>query len=145
VKKIIKILVMLILSVLLSLVIFYKTTNDGLVSKIFGYGVLMVNSGSMQTELQIGDIIVIKECESYEINDIITYKVNDEYLVTHRIVGRNGRNFVTKGDNNNTIDSEIVTNEDIEGKIIYKSKLLKFLYNHWVISVLAIFLALILW
>lgn len=144
-RKIIKFLVMLILSILLSLIIFYKTTNDGLLTKIGGFGVLTVTSGSMETELQVGDIIIIKECENYEMDDIITYNVNGEYLITHRIIERNGNSYVTKGDANNTVDKEKITKENIEGKVIGKLKLLKWLYNHFIIAFLVIFLVLILW
>lgn len=142
--KIIKFLLMLILSIVLSIVIFYKTTNDGLLTKICGVSVLQVSSGSMENELKIGDIILIKECNEYKVNDIITYNVDNEYLVTHRIIERNGNSFTTKGDNNNVIDSKSVLKENIEGKVIYKFKLLKLLYKYWYITVIAIFLILIL-
>lgn len=134
---------MLVMSICFSLILFYKTTNDGLLTKLCGFGVLTITSGSMQNEFQIGDIIIIKECEDYKVGDIITYNVNDDYLVTHRIIKREKNNFITKGDNNNTEDNIEITRENIEGKVIYKSKLLKWIYNHWIILVLVIFLILI--
>lgn len=143
-RKIINFLVMLILSIVLSIILFYKTTNDGLVIKICGVSILQVTSGSMQNELQIGDIILIKQCNDYKINDIITYSVDNEYLVTHRIIERNGDSFITKGDNNNTIDSKSVSKENVEGKVIYKFKLLKWLYKYWYITIIVVFLFLIL-
>ena len=132
------------MSLLLSIFIYINTSYDGLIAKIFKIGVLEIQSGSMETELSIGDIIVIKECEDYKVNDIITFKVDNEYLVTHRIIERNGNSFVTKGDNNNTKDSGSITKDLIEGKVIYKSKLLKWIYSHWIIIVLVIFLVLII-
>lgn len=143
-KKIIRIILSIIISLLLSIFIFYNTTFDGLIAKIFGIGLLEIQSGSMEKELSVGDIILIKECEKYEINDIITFNVNGEYLVTHRIIERNGNGFVTKGDNNNAADEQIVTQDKIEGKVIYNSKSLKWLYNHWIAVVLAIFILLII-
>ena len=144
-RKIIKILLMLIFSIILSTVVFYKTTNDGLLTKICGVSVLQVSSGSMENELKIGDIILIKECNEYKVNDIITYNVDNEYLVTHRIIEeRNGNSFTTKGDNNNTIDSKSVSKDNIEGKVIYKFKLLKWLYIFWYITIIVVFLILIL-
>lgn len=136
---------MLVFSILLSLVLFCKTTNDGLLTKICGFGVLSVTSGSMQSELQIGDIIIIKECNEYKVGDIITYNVDDEYLVTHRIIKKEGNNFVTKGDNNNSVDNVKITKKNIEGKVICKPKVLKWLYTHWIITILVISLVLILW
>ena len=143
-RTIAKIILTLIFSLLLSVVAFYQTDYDGLIAKIFGIGILKVESGSMEPEISIGDIIIIKECEQYKINDIITYKVDNQYLVTHRIVEGNGNSFVTKGDNNNAIDNKKIAKESIEGKVIYKSNFLKLLYNHWIIVVLLIFCILII-
>lgn len=143
-SKIIRIILSIIISLLLSIVIYCNTSFDGLIAKIFGIGLLEIQSGSMEKELSIGDIIMIKECENYEINDIITFKVDNSYLVTHRIIERKENSFVTKGDNNNTVDEQEITKDKIEGKVIYNSKLLKWLYNHWIIVVLVIFLLLII-
>lgn len=143
-RKIIKFLVILFLSIILSIIVFYKTTNDGLVTKICGFSVLQVSSGSMLNELKIGDIILLKEYDDYKVNDIVTYNVDNEYLVTHRIIERNGNSFITKGDNNNAIDDKSVSRENIEGKVIYKFKLLKLLYKYWYITIIVIFLLLIL-
>lgn len=143
-KTIVRILATLIFSLLLSIMIFYHTNYDGIMAKIFGIGVLEIQSGSMESELLVGDIIIIKESDDYEVDDIITYQVNDEYLVTHRIIERDGSNFVTKGDSNNVADKEKITKDKIEGKLICNSKLLKWLYNYWLIVVLIIFIILII-
>ncbi len=143
-KKIIKFLVMLTLSIVLSIIVFYNTTHNTLITKICGVSILQITSGSMKNELKIGDIVLIKESNEYKENDIITYNVDNEYLVTHRIIKKNGNNYITKGDNNNTIDSIIVKEENIEGKVIYKFKLLKLLYKYWYITIPAVILVLIL-
>ena len=52
--------------------------------------------------------------------DIVTYKENENYFVTHRIIEKNGNKLITKGDSNNEIDTEIV-NSQILGKVIYHS------------------------
>lgn len=136
---------MLATFIMVSLVIFHKTVSNGLLTKIFGFSALTVGSGSMETELFVGDVIIIKKCEDYEVGDIVTYNVNNEYLVTHRIIQKNREGFVTKGDNNNMADAEMVTKENIEGKVIYKTRLLKWIYNHWIIVFLIILAVLILW
>ncbi len=143
-KSIVKFILALILSILLSFLLYYKMVNSELVTKIFGISVLRVESGSMENTLSIGDIIVIKECDDYKVNDIITYNVEKEYLVTHRIIEKENGKFITKGDNNNTKDNEKVTKDDIEGKVILNSKLLKFLYRHWIVAFLVVLLILIL-
>ena len=139
-----KIVLSITISLLLGIFIFCNLTYDGLIVKIFGIGILEIQSGSMEDELDIGDVIIIKECEEYQINDIVTFKVDNKYLVTHRIVKQSGNSFFTKGDNNNTIDNGNITKNLIEGKVIYNSKLLKFIYNYKIIIVLVIFLILII-
>lgn len=79
---------------------------------------LVIKSGSMQPILNIGDIIIIKKQNDYEIGDIITYNFNDEYFVTHRIIEKIDKDFITKGDNNTCEDEEHVKLENIEGKVI---------------------------
>ncbi|MBR2289747.1 MAG: hypothetical protein IJ867_03905 [Clostridia bacterium] len=54
--------------------------------------------------------------------DIVTYLEND-YLVTHRIVEKDDDRLITKGDSNNEVDREI--NEDkVLGKVIFHSLVL---------------------
>ena len=105
---------------------------------IGGLSILTVSSNSMQPELTVGDIIIIKKCSDYKINDIITYSVDEQYLVTHRIIEKEGNNFYTKGDSNNVSDNEIVKIENVKGKLIYNSKLLKLIYKHWLLFVLIV-------
>lgn len=79
----------------------------------------------MYPELQIGDIVITQKNDDYNIGEIITFNVNKQYLITHRIVGKQEGGFITKGDNNNTEDIEKVIKEDIEGKVIYNLKILR--------------------
>lgn len=79
---------------------------------------LIVKSNSMKPVLFLDDIIIIKREEQYEIGDIITYKQNDNFLITHRIIKKTD-NFITKGDNNNSPDKNCVNFESIEGKVIF--------------------------
>ncbi|MCX4255253.1 MAG: signal peptidase I [Bacilli bacterium] len=143
-RKIINILVSLAISIILSVVLMYGITNYTNLIKFCGIGSLIVSSGSMEPELSIGDIIIIKECANYEVGDIITYNVEDKYFVTHRIVDKEGNDFVTKGDNNNVKDNQIVLKENIEGKVILNAKLLRVMYEHYILIVSAIILLLII-
>lgn len=139
-RKIIKILFSLLLSILLSICIYYGINNKDLLIDIAGISILTVSSNSMQPELTVGDIIIIKKCTDYEINDIITYSVDNKYLVTHRIIEKGKNSFCTKGDSNNVSDNDIVKIENVKGKLICNSKLLKLIYKHWVLFVLIVFI-----
>lgn len=137
-------LISLILSILLTIFLYLGMDYDGLLVKIYGFSVATVSSGSMEPNLQVGDVIIMKEFESYDVNDIVTFNSNDECLVTHRIIRKDGNNFITKGDSNNTKDTETVSIENVEGKVICNSKILGWLYKHWIIAVILIILLLIL-
>lgn len=91
----------------------------------FGYKSFVIVSGSMEPTIMTGDAILIKEVPENEItiNDIVSFR-QGETNVTHRIVGisdEDGRKkYQTKGDNNNTIDKELITYEQMEGKFQFK-------------------------
>lgn len=81
---------------------------------------LVIKSGSMYPTFDVGDIIIIKKENRYEVGDIITYNYYDKYLITHRIIDLDDdNNFITKGDNNNSEDEECVTIDNIVGKTIF--------------------------
>ncbi len=83
------------------------------------YTPLVVLSESMEEAIAPGDIIVIRKKDKYYINDIITYQMLD-YNITHRIVDiDNNKYYITKGDNNSSVDSHKVRYEQIKGEVIY--------------------------
>lgn len=89
--------------------------------KLFGFAFLIVTTGSMEPQIDSGELIIIKEFDKYEIGDIVTFIDKDDFLVTHRIVCLNEKNMITKGDNNDLLDEEISLN-NIKGKVIFHSK-----------------------
>ncbi len=58
--------------------------------------------------------------------DIVTYKDSEAYIITHRIIKIDSNNFVAKGDANN-LEDELQSIANIQGKVLYHSKLLGFL------------------
>ena len=96
------------------------------VPKVFGYAYQFVLTGSMDGDapdsFPAGTMIVIKEQKNYKVGDIVTYTTKQSKTsTTHRIVGMEDGNFITKGDANNTEDRPAVTPEQIEGKVIWES------------------------
>lgn len=72
----------------------------------FGYGAAVVLSGSMEPTLSTGDLIVVKEVDSYAVDDVVVYQ-DGHSLVVHRIIEIDGENIITQGDANNTPDTPI--------------------------------------
>lgn len=92
---------------------------------IFPIKPLSIASGSMENELHVGDVVIIKKCNANDVNvgDIIEYQM-EGYTVVHRIKEKKQRNgefyFITQGDNNKQPDSEEVREEQLIGKVIFK-------------------------
>lgn len=111
--------------------------NPGQVPSIAGYKIMTVLTGSMRPDIQPGDLILSKAVNTDEMQegDIITYRVSDDTLVTHRIIEileNNGKAaYKTKGDANNVDDQNMVSPQDIEGRLALRipkgGYLLKFL------------------
>lgn len=104
----------------------YVKPNE--VPSFFGWKPFIVLSGSMETEIMSGDIVVVKETDVNELkeNDIIAFKGDDNIVITHRIneiiKDKNcDTKYKTKGDNNNDDDDGFVRPEQIEG--IYKFRI----------------------
>lgn len=93
----------------------------------------VIQSGSMQPEINIGDVVVsqnLNETEVYnslEVGDIATYYDGQNY-VTHRVYDKafdkehNEGLFIFKGDHNNTIDKNSVKASQVRGKMVYNLK-----------------------
>ena len=94
------------------------------VPSVFGYKPFAVLSGSMQPNIMVGDLILIKKTDINKLkkNDIIAFRDKDNLVTTHRIikvVKKNGQVcFETKGDSNNVKDKELACKNNIEGKYV---------------------------
>ena len=110
----------LILSIMfLIFVLFLKFYFPDRKIQPFGITILKVSSNSMKPTFKKDDYIVIKKQSEYEIGDIITYSLEENCLITHRIIEKYENAFITKGDNNNVADEKKIYKENILGKVIY--------------------------
>lgn len=106
-----------ILFVILALNI--MTTKSDKLFEIIGYRSYTVLSGSMEPRFYPGDIVITKHKNKTDIkvNDIVTYRDNDGVIITHRIIEETPEGYITKGDNNNVEDAEVLTKENIIGEV----------------------------
>lgn len=130
--KIIRNMLLKLIYIILALVIMWNLIkviktfmNPNENPSVFGIKTFCIISKSMEPEIQINDIVIIKEVEESEINrgDIITFIKNGE-TITHRVVNTENKEgkkyYTTQGDANNTRDFTEITFENIEGKYIGK-------------------------
>ena len=102
-----------------------------LVSGVFKYYVLTVGSGSMEPNLNIGDVVIVKKLDKSELStlkkgDIMVYDYGK--TIIHRIYEiyeNDGEySYQTKGDNNDDIDGYIVYQDQVIGIAKYKIPLI---------------------
>lgn len=95
------------------------------------FGAYIIISPSMVPTINVEDAIIIqrKEADELKVGDIITFTSSDPrysgLTITHRIVGiekskKEDIYFRTKGDNNNSEDSALVSYQNIYGKVILR-------------------------
>ena len=90
-------------------------------SRLLGYRVFTVISGSMEPTYSVGDLIYVKSVDpsTIKVGDPITFVLNEELVVaTHRVVRIDAENsrVYTKGDANEIEDGDPVHFNNIIGK-----------------------------
>ena len=130
-KKAISILIIIILLPILfvnGVILLNSFIHPDKIPSFFGWKPFIVLSGSMETEIFPGDLVIVKDVgtDGLKVDDVIAFKSGD-IVVTHRIVEiieENGiKKYKTKGDNNNTQDVGEVLPEKVEG--LYKFRIAK--------------------
>ena len=122
-NKILKIASNIIFTIGIALLLIYFALRLLGIAEIY-----KVETGSMENDIHAGDYILIYTKKDYKIGEIVTYK-KDGYHVTHRIIKKNGKKFITKGDANN-IEDEAIGLKSIVGKVIYSGGVLNILIDY---------------
>ena len=137
--------ILMMLSVFLILNIISQKSDK--VYNIIGFRTYTVLSGSMEPNIDPGDLVVTIKSNNFKEGDIITFN-NKNQVITHRIEEIRDTEFITKGDNNNSVDSDIVVKNNIIGKVVLTipkvGYIFKFLSQSWVIAVELILLGFII-
>lgn len=108
-------IILLVLAVLAGLLI---------IPKLMGYEEMAVLTGSMEPNYPVGSLIFVKEVDpnQLEVGDVITYRLDSDTVVTHRIVeiNKEEQTVTTKGDANNSNDGSPIPYSEIVGKAHFK-------------------------
>lgn len=100
--------------------------NPNKVPSVFGYKPFIVLSGSMETEIHKGDLVITKivDAKILKKNDVIAFRDASKTVTTHRIIDivlENGEKFfITKGDANYSQDQNLVELDDVEGLYLFR-------------------------
>src|SRR3989338_8359089 len=89
------------------------------------YQIKIVKSGSMEPDIKVGSIVIIKPSASYTVGDVVTFgkDTKTDIPTTHRIVSSRAEEgvimFATKGDANEDPDTTEIKQSDIHGKVLF--------------------------
>ncbi len=114
------ILVVISLAVLaLSLFTAYQFRENPEEAYLFGYKPVLVLTGSMEPTMKVNGVAIVKKATFDEVkeDDILMYQIGDK-MITHRIIEKTDKGIVTKGDNNNSEDAYVLTDENVKAKVV---------------------------
>lgn len=124
--KILNIVFITLISIFLICMLFYVIS--GKIAEKKGknplYGFYTIISSSMEPTINVYDVVLVRKTSVGKLKkgDIITFYSNNSYFgdtpITHRIVKKDSDNFVVKGDNNQNVDNDKVSPDNIIGKVI---------------------------
>ncbi|MGN0453419.1 MAG: signal peptidase I [Ruminococcus sp.] len=145
-KKIGQIIGIVLLVVFMATLVYVLVARiSGQTPHIFGFSVLRVSSESMEPELQVGDIIIVRRVEPDELEkgDVISYRGKKgpvaDMLVTHQIVSEPYEKdgvyyFTTRGIREGAVNDPEIDESQVLGKVLIKVPVLGTLYDffsHW--------------
>lgn len=106
----------------------FVVTLVALTSGIFKYYFLTIGSGSMEKELFVGDVVIVKklnpsEYDEIKVGTILVFRMQNK-VVVHRVIEIKKNDgtliFRTKGDNNEDPDNWVVTESNLIGLTKHK-------------------------
>lgn len=108
-------------------------------ARFIGLNVYSVLSGSMEPTYHVGSLIYVKDIDTDELKagDVITYMLDEDTIVTHRIVDvipdetdPSIIRFQTKGDANDSVDGSLVHYKNVIGTPVFSIPKLGYLANY---------------
>ncbi len=123
-----RVVVILVISIVLGISLYYfnaASISGNRLPMPFGYGASIVVSGSMEPEISVNDLVIVKETEGIEdisVGDVVVYESGD-ILVIHEVIDISGETITTKGIANNVADSPIDVSS-VKGVMVGKVPLL---------------------
>ncbi len=112
--------------IMILLIIFIVFFTSG----VFRFYALSIGSGSMEPNIDTGDIVIVDKgisIDSIKEGDVLVYNKFNK-VVVHRVIEvvDNGKDiiFYTKGDNNDEDDNYVVVEDEVIGKTLFRVRFL---------------------
>ena len=88
---------------------------------VLGFRAYVIMTDSMNPTLKNGDIVIVHKDSKIEAGNIVTYKKQEtSETITHRISRTTKDGYITKGDSNLNEDSNIISQDEIIGKVVLR-------------------------
>lgn len=110
--------------------------------RIFNYTYFIIVSGSMENQIKVNDLVLVKITDDVKEKDIISYKKENGKIITHRIIKIDKDQLITKGDANFKEDKPINRNQII-GKVVFNMNVTSIYYIFATILMIYIIMVLI--
>ena len=145
-RKIILILLTIIVMFLLYITISFTYQKIVLkkVPYVFGYTSFINTGSSMLPYINVGDLVIVKKEDSYNIDDVISFKTNENFVNTHRVISIKSGYYKTKGDSNKFNDGEEIDKSRVFGKVVLVISNFGAIYAFLLNNYLYIFIGIIL-
>lgn len=113
------------LTVAIALAVLFFSLREEVTDKV-PFKSYVVQSGSMEPAIAVGDLLLISPAASYTPREVITFRDNQNRVVTHRVLEvkeagsnpANKYNYLTKGDANQTPDAILINQTQVIGKVV---------------------------
>lgn len=82
---------------------------------------VITNGTSMQPAFVAGDLAILRTADDYQVGDVAAYDSSKlKKIVMHRITKESDEGYTFQGDNNDFLDPETVTDEQMLGKLVVR-------------------------
>jgi signal peptidase I len=82
---------------------------------------LATHGTSMEPGFDSGDLAILRPDDAYSVGDVVAYRSAAlDTIVMHRIIDRDGDRFLVRGDNNDWLDEERPSQDEILGRLFLR-------------------------
>lgn len=142
---IIKYIILFIITLIIVSVMGQLMVNKNKTPNFFGYKIYVVLTGSMEPEINIGDVVIVKNDEVVAPGNIVAYR-EGRTIIIHRVVNVKIENntvyLITKGDANKANDIFPIDVKNVEGKCVgvipYLGYIFIIVYKYWILIIVAL-------
>lgn len=119
-KNLLRLLLLVLCGGILGVNIYLTNANRVVGNQLpmpFGVGAAMVLSGSMEPTFSKGDLIIVREADTYQVGDIVVFQDGNS-LTVHRIIALDGETVTTQGDANPSADAPR-NSDQLKGTVLF--------------------------